>query len=36
VAVNAGLDETWLRLLEQFAWKDAYETQITAWKAAIS
>jgi len=35
MAIDAGLDETWLSLLERFGWAGAYEAQIAAWKAAV-
>jgi tRNA pseudouridine65 synthase len=34
MAIEAGLDETWLKLLERFAWADAYAAQVEAWKTA--
>jgi len=32
MGIDAGLDETWLRLLERFGWSDAYAAQVQAWK----
>jgi tRNA pseudouridine65 synthase len=34
MAIDAGLDETWQKLLERFGWVEAYEGQVEAWKAA--